>query len=242
MQAPGSSRGIEGKPPRGPLEPHVSRVLRQPRDPVRSNRSHAVPPWPTTHLLLRPAQPHHPLPPMKTDANPSRRCRNLKAALTLGLWVLAATGQADEVVVERVGQWPGWPRGPAYGVAVSGLEAVLASEGYEVFVQSMAVDVHANEFKVGAVHAAAAPAPDQAQQLLFAAAADDTERDRRRSRSTQLFPTGTQNALDRTLPTDARIGRQSKRTNNVIMAQRWQNRPQTSPLYQGKKRHPERFA
>jgi len=57
------------------------------------------------------------------------------AALTLGLWVWAAPGQADEVVVERVGQWPSWPRGEeAYGVAVSGHYAYLAQwyEGLQV--------------------------------------------------------------------------------------------------------------
>jgi hypothetical protein len=63
---------------------------------------------------------------MKTDAHPSRRCRTLKAALTLGLLVVCGQIRGDEVRVERVGQWPGWPRGDAYGVAVSGHYAYVA--------------------------------------------------------------------------------------------------------------------
>ena len=63
---------------------------------------------------------------MKTDAKPSRRCRTLKAALTLGLLVVCGQIRGDEVRVERVGEWPGWPRGNAIGVTVSGNYAYVA--------------------------------------------------------------------------------------------------------------------
>ena len=55
-------------------------------------------------------------------------------ALTLALMVLSGQIRGDEVRVERVGQWPGWPRGIAYGVAVSGNYAYLAvgSAGLQV--------------------------------------------------------------------------------------------------------------
>ena len=69
------------------------------------------------------------------------------AALTLGLMVLAAPGQADEVVVERVGQWPRWQRGEAMGVAVSGNYAYVADA--RAGLQVIDVSDPANPRRVG---------------------------------------------------------------------------------------------
>ena len=62
-----------------------------------------------------------------TGPQPPRNPRpRLRAALTLALLVWAGAAFTQEVQVERVGQWPGWPRGDAYGVAVSGNYAYVA--------------------------------------------------------------------------------------------------------------------
>ena len=62
-----------------------------------------------------------------TGPQPPRNPRpRLRAALTLALLVWAGAASAQEVQVERVGQWPGWPRGNARGVAVSGNYAYVA--------------------------------------------------------------------------------------------------------------------
>jgi len=66
-----------------------------------------------------------------TGPQPPRNPRpRLRAALTLALLVWAGAASAQEVQVERVGQWPGWPRGDAKGVAVSGNYAYVADRNW----------------------------------------------------------------------------------------------------------------
>ena len=68
-------------------------------------------------------------------------------ALTLALMVLSGQIRGDEVRVERVGQWPGWPRGVAYGVAVSGNYAYVAD--WDAGLQVIDVSDPANPQRVG---------------------------------------------------------------------------------------------
>jgi len=64
---------------------------------------------------------HHPTP----KPRPS-----LRAALTLALLVWAGPGYTEEVHVERVARWPGFPRGPAVPVAVAGPYAYVADRNW----------------------------------------------------------------------------------------------------------------
>ena len=65
----------------------------------------------------------------------------------MALWVWAGAASAQEVQVERVGQWPGWPRGDAKGVAVSGPYAYVAD--YDAGLQVLDVSDPANPRRVG---------------------------------------------------------------------------------------------
>ena len=83
-----------------------------------------------------------------TGPQPPRDPRpRLRAALTLALLVWAGAASAQEVRVERVGQWPGWPRGNARGVAVSGNYAYVAD--LDAGLQVIDVSDPANPRRVG---------------------------------------------------------------------------------------------
>ena len=56
--------------------------------------------------------------------------QGLAMGLTLVFLTFCGVIRGDEVRVELVGQWPGWQRGPAYGVAVSGNYAYVADAGW----------------------------------------------------------------------------------------------------------------
>jgi len=81
---------------------------------------------------------HHPTP----KPRPS-----LRAALTLALLVWAGPGYTEEVHVERVARWPGFPRGPAVPVAVAGPYAYVAD--WEAGLQVIDVSDPARPRRVG---------------------------------------------------------------------------------------------